>query len=322
MISYSFRSAACALLAAFSAAAGAQTVIGGPLNKLEDLRPVFRTAPGKNDLAQLQKSLGDAGDLVLNRTTLVVGAIDQPPQTFHLTAHVLKLEGSTIVTNGHTLVIHADQVVADASSRIAAVVEEQQHQPAPGQPGAKSPDGRAGRSAGELDLFMLKPVAGKLVLAFEGQDGQDGANGAKGVDGVPGANGRSSKVKHGLCKKGATGGSAGGPGGNGGSGGNGGNGGDGGVISVVFYNAPATITGVDYDVDAGDAGRKGEAGAGGKGGPGGHRGGNHSPCKWTGANPGNGAPGRDGAAGSAGSDGKAGTLGRFQAQRVDLPAGV
>lgn len=312
---------ACAfLLACTTAMASAQVVIGGPLNKYEELAPAFRSLPDKGDVGKLRDALRAAGDLTLNRTVLVIGAADQPPQTVHLTARALKLEGSTIVTNGHKLVIHAEQVVADGASKVVAIADDAPRKQPPGPAGSRAPDGRGGRAAGEVELYMLKPVEGRLVLDLEGQDGQDGADGGKGADGAAGAKGRSSKVKHGFCKRGAKPGGPGGDGAPGGHGGNGGDGGAGGLLNVVFYNAPVHVDRLVYDVDAGAPGRKGEAGAGGKGGPGGPRGSNRSPCSWNSPDPGNGPRGRDASAGQSGQDGKAGAAGRFQAQRIDLPS--
>jgi hypothetical protein len=291
--------------------AAAQYVVGGPITPAK-LPPRFTTKPDLSTLTSIKAAQEAAGDLTLEKADFVGAPPDDHTSTaIVVVARKLTLHKSTMTTNGHPLLIVADEVIGDGTSRITTTPAlSPRTATANGKDGV---DGRAGGPAGRIEIHITGGFVGKVNFDLSGEDGESGGDGIAGRAGTPGAPGRNARAR-GFCRRGPGNGGNGGRGEDGGNGGDAGAGGDGGALVVMFYKRDVALDNIAYDFEGGTAGTAGAAGKKGRGGAGGRAGTNHSPCSGGAVSGARGADGKDGSPGAPAAAGKRGTL---TASRVD-----
>jgi hypothetical protein len=225
--------------------------------------------------------------------------IDIGLESITLTFDELHLgQGSTIITNGTTLKIRANELVSDQGSILSFA--QTSLNPPTAVPGRSGFDGRDG---GQV-FFDVDRLEGQLRVDLRGQNGGEGGNGLPGIPGAPGPRGSNGVDSFVGCAHGGTDGAPGSPGSAGGPGGAGGKGGNGGSVflhaGIIKQARQITLSSL-----GGEGGAPGNGGPGGQGGPGGEGGsgsafcgGGHAAGRGTDGPPG--APGTKGQSGTAG----------------------
>lgn len=212
--------------------------------------------------------------------------------------------GSSIVTNGNSLTLTADEVrIVGGGAQIVSFDSTTD---------AGRVTGTSGRNGGTLLMRANRLIAeSDFRIDLRGQDGVDGVAGAAGSPGAPGTNARGRGLQ-GIrgCGGGndSSPGAQGGPGTDGKPGGPGGNGGvvvvqikegtDGGLSRIIAVGGNGKTQG-------GRGGIGGAIGVGGPGGPGGSGDGGHDGCGGRGGS----GPGPKGPDGLRGTDGPTGSPG-------------
>ena len=229
---------------------------------------------------------------------------------------------AAILTNGHSLRIHAHSVVARSTViRAFANPAPSGH---PGAPGQSGPDGGgdggpggqggsgepgtnggAGSDAGPIEIHA-DAFSGDLSIDASGMGGGAGGNGGRGGAGGPGGNGAPSSSGAFDCRSGPGRGGVGGTGGAGGRGGDGGVGGAGGRVELAFASLQP-VTRLTIVAVGGPSGGSGSPGPGGPGGSGGSEGSTGGWCSSAGRGGPSGPPGAPGSEGALGQPGAAAT---------------
>ncbi len=188
-----------------------------------------------------------------------------------------ELKNSKIITNGNTLVIICNKLIADGASIVAFDANHRKAASGAAHVGKNGEPGKPGDSGGLVSIHVIQSMEGRLDVDLSGQEGGNGLDGIAGDPGGPGTPGTPCDagfsgwpVPHPICHADGGPGGKGGTGGPGGHGGQGGNGGKGG--SFLLYNVGDNSipqAAYSFKADGGGAGQSGRGGSGGQGGDGG-----------------------------------------------------
>jgi hypothetical protein len=248
---------------------------------------------GSLKISSLKAAFSAISDVVIQGTLTISRDPQKPNDKVSAIFVVNRLEiadGGRIITNGNSLTVFANQVVARNNASIVAYQGPTAKAAAggtqtgagasgntPGAQGGAGPQGLGGSAgdSGGVVTIITNTFEGPLAIELNGQAGGDGGKGGKGGAGAVGTKGSDGQCswQFGVCvscNQGGGGGGNGGPAGPGGPGGTAGKGGDGGNAIVAYVTSVSvSATNPKVSVAAGAGGGRGQGGDPGRpGGPG------------------------------------------------------